>query len=762
MVRFAESADIPVITSWRHHDGFPNDHPLFLGCASLGTSPTVWERLARTDVMLVLGNRLQETSTDGYVYPLETTRVFQVDIDPNALVNQRTPEIGVVGDAGAMLALMCGRLTDPMPGRDARRARNLLDRSRFEAARALPETVVRGDGVPYADVVRALTNVLSPETIIASDAGNFYGWLSRHYSFRRPHTYLGPASGAMGYGLPSAIGAKIARPDLPVVSVSGDGGFLMTVAELETAARYGVGVTAIVLDNARQGTIRMHQEAQYPGRVIATELGATDLSLVARGLGLNGHLVTESEDFEPALRASLQSGSPSVIQVRVDREQLSVGKRLPLPSQRDAGQDGVTRRNPLTSALAEGRLQVGTWINLIRTPSILTLLQSAGLDFVRIDMEHSSPSIETVADMAVLSRALQFPILVRPPSADREWITRLLDAGVWGLHIPQVDTPDIARSVVEAARYAPQGMRGIAGLGPHNDFVAGTSLAELNEQVHITVMLESAIAFDNLDEIVATPGIDAVTLGPSDLAQELGIAGTADERSVIDGYRARMIESARRHGKDVAMLCNSIADAIKWANAGIKMIVISSDVAILSETYSAMTADVRAGSRPPPSVDAELEFERVSVVADVIAHQPGGLVDVAIVDRGRDGLVLCVQALSAGPRGPERDADPTLTVAQGTVERRDVGVLGRSHDRLMEVAVGLLVAQWLIGLTGSDHVGYLLLEDDDDRPTDGHAGHDTGRPGLDQQPSLDDVAHLGGSDRDDERATLREEFEDTL
>ena len=141
-------------------------------------------------------------------------------------------------------------------------------------------------------------------------------------------------------------------------------------------------------------------------------------------------------------------------------------------------------------------------------------------------------------------------------------------------------------------------MRGIAGLGPHNDFVAGASLAELNEQVHITVMLESAVAFDNLDEIVATPGIDAVTLGPSDLAQELGIAGTADERSVIDGYRARMIESAQRHGKDVAMLCNSVADAIKWANAGIKMIVISSEVAILSETYSAMTADVRAGSRP--------------------------------------------------------------------------------------------------------------------------------------------------------------------
>src|ERR1700679_2023912 len=105
--------------------------------------------------------------------------------------------------------------------------------------------------------------------------------------------------------------------------------------------------------------------------------------------------------------------------------------------------------NPLKVALAQGRPQIGTWINLIRNPAILTLLQTTGLDYARVDMEHSSPSIETIADMALLSRALDFPLIVRPPSADRAWITRLLDVGVWGLHIPQVDTPEIAQSVVE-------------------------------------------------------------------------------------------------------------------------------------------------------------------------------------------------------------------------------------------------------------------------------------------------------------------------
>ena len=124
------------------------------------------------------------------------------------------------------------------------------------------------------------------------------------------------------------------------------------------------------------------------------------------------------------------------------------------------------RANPMRAGVARGELQIGTWVNMVRNPAILPLLKAAGLDFARVDMEHSSPSMETIADMALLARALDFPIAVRPPKANREWITRLLDAGVWNLHCPQVETADHAREIVAASRYAPRGLRGNGGLGP--------------------------------------------------------------------------------------------------------------------------------------------------------------------------------------------------------------------------------------------------------------------------------------------------------
>ncbi|HEX2185347.1 MAG TPA: aldolase/citrate lyase family protein [Chloroflexota bacterium] len=255
------------------------------------------------------------------------------------------------------------------------------------------------------------------------------------------------------------------------------------------------------------------------------------------------------------------------------------------------------KSNPMKAALAAGRVQLGTWINLVRNPAVLTLLKATGLDYARVDMEHSSPSIETVADMAVLARALDFPLVVRPPEGSREWITRLLDVGVWGLHVPQVDTPHIAQRVVEAVRYAPAGMRGMSGLGPHNDFAPtsdpAADRAMLNEQVHLTVMLESAQAYRHLDEIVALPGVDAVTLGPSDLAQELGVLGTPDQGRVIDEYRQRVIEAAARHGKDVAMLVQTLEEAERWIAAGAKLIAYASDVAVLHSGFAAAVRRLR-------------------------------------------------------------------------------------------------------------------------------------------------------------------------
>src|SRR5262245_38123718 len=117
-----------------------------------------------------------------------------------------------------------------------------------------------------------------------------------------------------------------------------------------------------------------------------------------------------------------------------------------------------------------GEVQIGTWVNMIRTPAVMTLLQAAGLDFVRVDMEHSAFSMETVADMAMLAHALDFPMVVRPPDGSREWITRLLDAGVWNLHIPQVDTAEQAAAVAALTRYAPLGERGIYSFGPHSQY----------------------------------------------------------------------------------------------------------------------------------------------------------------------------------------------------------------------------------------------------------------------------------------------------
>jgi 2-keto-3-deoxy-L-rhamnonate aldolase RhmA len=263
------------------------------------------------------------------------------------------------------------------------------------------------------------------------------------------------------------------------------------------------------------------------------------------------------------------------------------------------------KTNPLKTAIAEGRVQVGTWINLTRNPAILPLLKSAGLDYARVDMEHSSPSIETVADMAVLARALDFPLIVRPPEGSREWITRLLDVGVWGLHVPQVDTPEIAQRVAQAARYAPVGARGMAGLSPGTDFDAELSAADrllhLNQQVHLTVMLESAEAFRHLDEIVSIDGIDAVTLGPTDLAQDLGVFGTPRQSDVLDEHRQRLISAARTHHKHVAMLVDTVAEAKRWIDAGVQLIAYSSDAAVLRSGYASAVQGLRPHS--PTRVD---------------------------------------------------------------------------------------------------------------------------------------------------------------
>jgi 2-keto-3-deoxy-L-rhamnonate aldolase RhmA len=254
--------------------------------------------------------------------------------------------------------------------------------------------------------------------------------------------------------------------------------------------------------------------------------------------------------------------------------------------------------NPIRQAAQRGEVQFGTWINLVRNPAILPLLKASGLDFARVDMEHSSPSIESVADMALLARAIDFPIVVRPPVANREWITRLLDVGVWNLHCPQVDTAEQAAEIVQAAYYAPLGSRGQAGNGPANDYETHLSMSErmafANSQVFVTVMLETGAAFDHLDAIAAMPGIDALTLGPTDLAQDLGVYGTPDEGRVLDERRQMIIDAANRHGKTTAMLVSSAAQARQWKQAGVLLLGYSSEVGVLQDGYRKALAEIKA------------------------------------------------------------------------------------------------------------------------------------------------------------------------
>ncbi len=248
------------------------------------------------------------------------------------------------------------------------------------------------------------------------------------------------------------------------------------------------------------------------------------------------------------------------------------------------------RINPLRAALERGEVQVGTWLTMVRNPAILSLMKAAGLDFARVDMEHTSLTIETIADMALVSRAIDFPIAVRPPKANREWITRLLDVGVMNLHCPQVENAAHAREIVAASRYAPMGLRGNGGLSASTDFETTGTAAErrshANRQVFVTVMFETGAAFDDLDEIAAMPGIDALTIGPADLAQDLGVFGSPDQARVLDEKRDLVLAAAKKHGKTCAMLASSYEQVRQWQDAGALLLAYSSDVDILHSGFS--------------------------------------------------------------------------------------------------------------------------------------------------------------------------------
>lgn len=326
LVELAEKLKAPVATAFRRFDAFPNQHPYYIGQLGVGAAPYLVECVREADVVLALGTRFSQITTQNYTLLTSKTKLIHVDISADELNKVYRPALGIVADTKNFMLDLLAELGESSRS-EAREAYIQEQRKKYEQYSEVRVTSGQ-DYVNLEGIMGDLMNHLPADTIFTSDAGNFYGWMSRHYRFQEEGTFVGPTSGAMGYALPAAIGAKVAQPEKTVVAYAGDGGFMMTVQELETAVRNRIPVLAIVANNNMYGTIRMHQEKHFPERVIATELSNPNFAEIMINMGGYGELVEKNEDFVPALQRALASPKPALIEVRIDPQQVSVAKTI--------------------------------------------------------------------------------------------------------------------------------------------------------------------------------------------------------------------------------------------------------------------------------------------------------------------------------------------------------------------------------------------------------------------------------------------------
>ncbi len=318
-----EAHNLPTVLSFRRKDLLDNDSPAFIGDLGLAPNPRLIERIRSADLILALGARLGENPTQGYsLFSREETAERLIQIHPGAEELGRVwpPAIGAVADvAPAALALASSTLAPRSSWADWRAA----GRADYEAfTRPVAVTGV----VNLSEVVAHMSEALPRDAIVCNGAGSFAAWLHRFYRHRAWPTQLAPTSGAMGYGFPAAIAAKLVHPEREVICVAGDGDFLMTGQELATAVQYGAKVVTVVVDNGSYGTIRAHQERRYPGRVSGTDLKNPDFASYARAFGAWAVRVERTEDFPAAFAAARAAESPSLIHLLADVEDIAPGR----------------------------------------------------------------------------------------------------------------------------------------------------------------------------------------------------------------------------------------------------------------------------------------------------------------------------------------------------------------------------------------------------------------------------------------------------
>ncbi|SOD91716.1 thiamine pyrophosphate-binding protein [Caenispirillum bisanense] len=326
LARFVEAWDLPVACSFRRQMLVDHLHPNYAGDVGLGINPKLLERLQGADLVLLLGGRLSEVPSQSYgLLGIPSPEAALIHVHPGAeeLGRVYRPEIAVNATPGAFLD---GLLALDAPAAPAWAGSAAAAHEAFLAwSGASP--VVPGP-VQMAPIMAWLQERLGPDAIVTNGAGNYATWIHRFWRFRTFGSQLAPTSGSMGYGLPAAVAAKLAHPERPVVCFAGDGCFQMTGLEFGTAVQAGAAVVVVVVDNGMYGTIRMHQEREYPGRVSGTQLANPDFAAFARAYGGHGETVERTEDFAPAMDRALAAGVPAILHVKLDPEALTPARSL--------------------------------------------------------------------------------------------------------------------------------------------------------------------------------------------------------------------------------------------------------------------------------------------------------------------------------------------------------------------------------------------------------------------------------------------------
>jgi acetolactate synthase-1/2/3 large subunit len=317
---FARTFDMPVATSYRRAPLFDAEHPCYAGDLGLNVNPKLIQRITDSDLVVLVGGRLGEIPSQGYrLFDIPAPRMTFAHIYAHAEEFGRvyTPDLAIHATPRPFAAAL----------RELRAPATISWRERTRAAHedylAFSSTVTPSADVDLAAVMIWLRDNCAPETIICNGAGNYASWIHRYYRFRRFATHIAPTSASMGYGVPAAVAMQRLYPDRMVVSINGDGDFLMNGQEFATAVQYGLPIIVIVCDNASYGTIRMHQERSFPGRVIGTDLRNPDFAAYARAFGGFGATVERTQQFPEAFEAARRSRQPAIIHVKIDPDRIT-------------------------------------------------------------------------------------------------------------------------------------------------------------------------------------------------------------------------------------------------------------------------------------------------------------------------------------------------------------------------------------------------------------------------------------------------------